>query len=91
MTIASPNQKQIVGEPTTQLRYYTVPELATLLNVSRRSIYRAIGSRELPATRITKSSNGQFRIAADDVQAFTAPENDLVQDDLQARRVAILN
>lgn len=89
MTIAPPNIEQVIKEMTNELRYFTVPELAELLNVSHRSIYRAIKNNSLPAARITKSPHGQFRIAASDVQAFARAENGLVQDDLQARRVAI--
>jgi excisionase family DNA binding protein len=49
------------GEPTTresnlsEMRFLTVAEVATLMRVSRMTVYRLVHSGELPAVRVGRS------------------------------------
>ena len=46
--------------------YYTLPEVAEKLKVSRRTVYRWVQAGELPAYRL----GGEFRITERDLEQF---------------------
>ncbi len=58
--------------PTVEETYYTLPEIAEKLKVSRRTVYRWVQAGELPAYKL----GGEFRITERDLEKF-----------LEARRI----
>ena len=46
--------------------YYTLPEIAEKLKVSRRTVYRWVQGKELPAYKL----GGEFRITERDLERF---------------------
>lgn len=54
--------------PTTQSRFMTVSEVATVLRVSNMTVYRLINAGQLPAVRIGRS----FRVLEDDLDRYLA-------------------
>ncbi len=46
--------------------YYTLPEIADKLKVSRRTVYRWVQGKELPAYKL----GGEFRITERDLERF---------------------
>jgi excisionase family DNA binding protein len=46
--------------------YYTLPEIAEKLRVSRRTVYRWVQARELPAYKL----GGEFRVTERDLKHF---------------------
>ena len=61
----SPNKKEdlpAVG----QVQFLTVAEVATLMRVSKMTVYRMVHAGELPAIRVGRS----FRVPEDEVHAY---------------------
>lgn len=54
------------GPPPGQVQFLTVAEVATLMRVSKMTVYRLVHSGELPAARVGKS----FRVPAQAVHAY---------------------
>ena len=54
--------------PLSDVRFLTVAEVATIMRVSKMTVYRLINSHELPSVRIGKS----FRLREDDVDRYLA-------------------
>jgi excisionase family DNA binding protein len=48
------------------VRFLTVAEVATMMRVSKMTVYRLVHSGELPALRVGRS----FRVTEDDVQEY---------------------
>lgn len=48
------------------VRFLTVAEVATMMRVSKMTVYRLVHSGELPALRVGRS----FRVTDDDVQEY---------------------
>jgi len=48
------------------VRFLTVAEVATMMRVSKMTVYRLVHSGELPAVRVGRS----FRVTEDDVQEY---------------------
>jgi excisionase family DNA binding protein len=48
--------------------FYTLPEVAELLQLSRQTVYRYIKSNELPAYKF--GDGGQWRIRHEDLEEF---------------------
>jgi excisionase family DNA binding protein len=54
-----------------QSTYYTLPEVANLLKVSRRTVYRWVQSGDLPAHKLGPKKPGvEWRIGESDLEAF---------------------
>ena len=54
-----------------QSTYYTLPEVAERLKVSRRTVYRWVQSGELPAHKLGPDRPGvEWRIGEDDLEEF---------------------
>jgi excisionase family DNA binding protein len=54
-----------------QSRYYTLPEVAERLNVSRRTVYRWIQAGELSAHKLGPDRPGvEWRIGEEDLERF---------------------
>jgi excisionase family DNA binding protein len=51
---------------TVEETYYTLPEVAEKLKVSRRTVYRWVQAGELPAYKL----GGEFRITERDLEQF---------------------
>ncbi|MCU1684855.1 MAG: DNA-binding protein [Amycolatopsis sp.] len=51
----SPNKKKPVLTTVGQVQFLTVAEVATLMRVSKMTVYRLVHSGELPAVRVGKS------------------------------------
>jgi excisionase family DNA binding protein len=51
---------------TVEETYYTLQEVANKLKVSRRTVYRWVQAKELPAYRL----GGEFRITERDLERF---------------------
>ena len=49
-----------------EVRFLTVAEVATLMRVSKMTVYRLVHAGELPAARVGRS----FRVAEKDVHAY---------------------
>ncbi len=56
--------------------YYTLPEIAEKLRVSRRTVYRWVQARELPAYKL----GGEFRITERDLKQFLEARRTLKPD-----------
>jgi excisionase family DNA binding protein len=56
--------------------YYTLPEVAEKLKVSRRTVYRWVRARELPAYKL----GGEFRITQRDLEHFLEARRTLKPD-----------
>ncbi len=54
------------GADITGVRFLTVAEVATVMRVSKMTVYRLVHSGELPAVRVGRS----FRVPEDDVHAY---------------------
>ncbi len=61
---------QIMGESTSGdisgVKFLTVAEVATVMRVSKMTVYRLVHSGELPAVRVGRS----FRVPENDVHAY---------------------
>jgi excisionase family DNA binding protein len=56
---------------TVQEAYYTLPEVAERLKVSRRTVYRWIQSGDLPAHKLGPDKPGvEWRIGEEDLKKF---------------------
>jgi excisionase family DNA binding protein len=51
---------------TVEETYYTLPEIAEKLKVSRRTVYRWVQAEQLPAYKL----GGEFRITERDLERF---------------------
>jgi excisionase family DNA binding protein len=51
----SPNKKEDLSSTVGQVQFLTVAEVATLMRVSKMTVYRLVHSGELPAVRVGKS------------------------------------
>ena len=60
-------------------QYYTLQQVATLLQVSERTIMRLIKTRRLPAVRVGR----QYRIAKSDLQDYLRSSGQSKSDDQQ--------
>jgi excisionase family DNA binding protein len=60
-----PGQEQGPGD-ISDVRFLTVAEVATMMRVSKMTVYRLVHSGELPALRVGRS----FRVTEDDVQEY---------------------
>jgi excisionase family DNA binding protein len=60
--------RAVVVSAVVSQRYYTIQEVAELLNISHRTVRRWIANGDLIATRV----HGVVRIADDDLRAFLA-------------------
>ena len=49
-----------------EVRFLTVAEVATMMRVSKMTVYRLVHGGELPAVRVGRS----FRVSEDDVQEY---------------------
>jgi excisionase family DNA binding protein len=58
--------KEIATMQTVEETYYTLREVAERLKVSRRTVYRWVQAKELPAYRL----GGEFRITERDLEEF---------------------
>jgi excisionase family DNA binding protein len=58
--------KEIVTMQTVEETYYTLREVAEKLRVSRRTVYRWVQAKELPAYKL----GGEFRITERDLEKF---------------------
>lgn len=54
------------GNPVGQVQFLTVAEVATLMRVSKMTVYRLVHSGEMPAVRVGKS----FRVPEKAVHAY---------------------
>lgn len=54
------------GGPLSEMRFLTVAEVATVMRVSRMTVYRLVHSGELPAVRVGRS----FRVPERAVHAY---------------------
>jgi excisionase family DNA binding protein len=54
-------------DDSTHLRFYTVAETASILRLSRKSVYDLINGMQLPAIRLGQR---QLRISTEDLEAF---------------------
>lgn len=54
------------GADISGVRFLTVAEVATVMRVSKMTVYRLVHSGELPAVRVGRS----FRVPEDDVHAY---------------------
>ena len=52
--------------PLAELRFLTVAEVATLMRVSKMTVYRLVHGGTLPAVRVGRS----FRVTEDDVNEY---------------------
>ena len=52
--------------PLSDVRFLTVAEVATIMRVSKMTVYRLVHSGELPAVRVGRS----FRVTEDDVNEY---------------------
>ena len=52
--------------PLAELRFLTVAEVASLMRVSKMTVYRLVHSGELPAVRVGRS----FRVSEEDVNEY---------------------
>ena len=49
-----------------EVKFLTVAEVATMMRVSKMTVYRLVHGGELPAVRVGRS----FRVSEDDVQEY---------------------
>lgn len=61
-----PSNQKGDGPSPGQVQFLTVAEVATLMRVSKMTVYRLVHSGELPAARVGKS----FRVPAQAVHAY---------------------
>ncbi len=54
------------GGDISDVKFLTVAEVATMMRVSKMTVYRLVHSGELPAVRVGRS----FRVTEDDVNAY---------------------
>jgi excisionase family DNA binding protein len=58
--------KEIATMQTVEETYYTLREVAEKLKVSRRTVYRWVQAKELPAYKL----GGEFRVTERDLERF---------------------
>ncbi|MEU0480909.1 helix-turn-helix domain-containing protein [Streptosporangium sp. NPDC006013] len=61
------------GGPLSEISFLTVAETATLMRVSKMTIYRLVHSGELPAIRVQRS----FRIPEHAVREYLSQHQDI--------------
>lgn len=57
-------------DPRITPRLLTIPEVAATLRTSRWSVYKRIGSGELPAIRIATGPKAPLRVDAQELEQF---------------------
>ena len=62
----SANRWYIIGRVIIMVQYLSVKQMAEILQVSRRTIYRMIDSGKLPAYKLDRD----WRIAKEDIDQF---------------------
>ena len=66
-----PPKERIIEPEALNRNYYTIFEVADLLQFHHQTIRRMIRSGELPAKKLGK----EWRIKKEDLEAFTTPNN----------------
>lgn len=66
-----PPKERVIEPEALNRNYYTIFEVADLLQFHHQTIRRMIRSGELPAKKLGK----EWRIKKEDLEAFTAPNN----------------
>lgn len=81
-------QRKVLEHMNLELNYYSPSQIAALLSISPKTVYRWIERRELPAVQMKKG--GVYRVPAAAVRSLLATgDAPALEDDLAARQDAL--